>query len=131
MQPIAKPHNQHARNATFGAVHYLTNQHMQQRHVRQPIHYLFRIKHNSNECGVPTTCNESRLPHRDEGTQSYWRKRSDMMILCNCEITPSPILIDVTIGHTYSMQRDFKPNTQGKWDRETVENVQNFISDNI
>ena len=24
----------------------------------------------ANECGVPTTCNESRLPYRDEGTQN-------------------------------------------------------------
>ena len=43
-----------------------------------------------------------------------------MMTLCNCGITPTPILnvhrtfhliMDVTIGHTCSMQHDFQPNT--------------------
>ena len=63
----------------------------------------------ANKCGVPTTCNESRLPFRDEGTQNCSRKRADMMTLCNCGITPNPILnfhrtthlvMDVTICHT-------------------------------
>ena len=43
-----------------------------------------------------------------------------MLTLCNCGITPNPILnfhrmthliMDVTIGHTNSMLHDFKPNT--------------------
>ena len=46
-----------------------------------------------------------------------------MVTLCNCGITPNPILnfhrtthfvMDDTIGHTYSMQHDFKPNTSRK-----------------
>ena len=42
MQSISKPHNQHTPNATFGVMLYSTNQHMQQRHVRQHTHYLPR-----------------------------------------------------------------------------------------
>ena len=70
----------------------------------------------ANKCGVPTTCNESRLPYQDEGTQHCSRKRADMISLCNCDITPNLILdfhrmthlvMDVTIGHTNSMQHDF------------------------
>ena len=45
-----------------------------------------------------------------------------MMTLCNCGITLNTIqvpnfhrtihlVMDVTVGHTYSMQHDFKPNT--------------------
>ena len=96
MQSISKPHNQHSPNGTLGVMHYSTNQHMLQRRVRQPTHYLPRkwqeLTKIPNECGVPTTCNESRLPYRDEGTQNCSRKRADMMTLCNCGITPNQIL---------------------------------------
>ena len=106
MQSISKPHNQHTPNATLGVMHYSTNQHMQQRHKWQHTH--------------PTTCNESRLPYRDEGTKNCSRKNPEMMTLCNCGLTRNLILnfhrtthlvMEVTIGHTYSMQHDFKPNT--------------------
>ena len=51
------------------------------------------------------------LPYREESTQNCLRKRTDMMTLCNGGITPNLILnfhrtiflvMDVTIGHTYS-----------------------------
>ena len=86
---------------------------------RKTIHYLPLTK-LANECGVPTTCNESRLPYQDEGTQNCSRKRADTMTPCNCCITQRQILnfhgtnhlvMDVTIGHTYSMQHDVNPNT--------------------
>ena len=53
------------------------------------------------------------------------RKRVDMMTFCNCGITPNRILnvhrithpvMDVAIGHTYSMQYDMKPNTLREMD---------------
>ena len=89
----------------------------------------------ANECGVPTTCNESRLPYRDEGTQNCSRKRADMMTLCNCGITANPILnfhrtthlvMDVTIGHTYSLQHDFKANTLREMESGKCRKYQRF-----
>ena len=35
----------------------------------------------ANECGIPTTCNESKLPYRDAGRPNQTRKRADMMTL--------------------------------------------------
>ena len=135
MQSISKPHNQHTPNATFGVMLYSTNQHMQQRHVRQHTLLAQELTKIANECGVPTTCNESRLPYRDEGTQNCSRKRADMMTLCNCGITANPILnfhrtthlvMDVTIGHTYSLQHDFKPNTSREMESRKCRKYQRF-----
>ena len=42
MQSISKPHNQHTPKATYGAMHNSTNKHLQQRHIKRPIHYLLR-----------------------------------------------------------------------------------------
>jgi hypothetical protein len=73
----------------------------------------------ANECGIPTTCNESRIPYRDEGQNHQSRKRADMMTLTGCGISPNlqlnlhsstKLVMDVTIGHTYNMVHDFKPN---------------------
>ena len=41
------------------------------------------------ECGIPTTCNESRLPYRDEGQDQQSRKRADMITLTGCGINPN------------------------------------------
>ena len=62
-----------------------------------------------------------------------------MMTLCNYGITPNRILnsgfhrithlvTDVTIGHTNSMQHDFKPNTSSM---ENVENTKEFTSNDF
>ena len=71
------------------------------------------------ECGIPTTCNESRLPYRDEGQDQQSRKRADMMTLTGCGINPNPeldftsntrVIMDVTIGHTFTMSHQYKAN---------------------
>jgi hypothetical protein len=73
----------------------------------------------ANDCGIPTTCNESRIPYRDEGQNHQSRKRADMMTLTGCGISPNlqlnlqsstKLCVDVTISHTYSIVHDFKPN---------------------
>ena len=57
------------------------------------------------------------------------------MTLCNCGITPNQILnfhrtthlvMDVTIGHTYSKQHDFKPNTLREMESRKCQKYQRF-----
>ena len=74
----------------------------------------------ANECGIPTTCNESRVPYRDEGRQIPSRKRADMMTLVGGVIPPNyqlsltantKLIMDVTIGHTFDTAHRFKSRT--------------------
>ena len=76
---------------------------MQQRHLtskttRAPI--AQELTKTAKECEVPTTCNESHLPYLDEGAQNCSRKLADMMIVCNCCITPNLILNVHKATHT-------------------------------
>ena len=58
-----------------------------------------------------------------------------MMTLCNCGITPNPILnlhrttrlvINVTIGQTYSIHMTLNQTLQEKWSQENVENTKDL-----
>ena len=74
----------------------------------------------ANNSGVLTTCVESRLPYRDAGINNPTRKRADMMTLTGCGVTPNAqrnfskytrLIMDVTIGHVFDTQHNFRPNT--------------------
>jgi hypothetical protein len=74
----------------------------------------------ANECGIPTTCTESRLPYSDNGLPRQSKKLADMMTLSWCGLTPNPqlsftsttrLVMDITIGHTYTATHHFKPHT--------------------
>mmetsp|Transcript_52383 Transcript_52383/g.109281 ORF Transcript_52383/g.109281 Transcript_52383/m.109281 type:complete len:515 (-) Transcript_52383:93-1637(-) len=74
----------------------------------------------ASECGIPTTCNESRLPYRDEGQTQKTRKRADLMTLTGGVIptnfrfdftSNTRLIMDVTIGHTFDLAHHFKAKT--------------------
>ena len=71
----------------------------------------------ANECGIPTTCNESKLPYRDAGRPNQTRKRADMMTLQGGCVEPNHrlnfsrstrLIMDVTIGHVYNVHHAYK-----------------------
>jgi hypothetical protein len=72
----------------------------------------------ANECGISTTCNESKLPYRDAGRPNQTRKRADMMTLQGGCVQPNHrlnftrstrLIMDVTIGHVYNVHHVYKP----------------------
>jgi hypothetical protein len=69
--------------------------------------------------GIPSTCVDSRLPFRDEGTTKPTRRRADMMTLTGCGIFPNAqynfskdrvLTLDVTFGHIYDSKHNYKPD---------------------
>ena len=71
----------------------------------------------SNECGISTTCNESKLQHRDAGWPNQTRKRADMMTLQGGSVQPNHhlnfsrstlLIMDVTISHVYNVHHSYK-----------------------
>ena len=89
--------------------------------TRNSTHALFaqELTQIANSNGIPSTCVESRLPFRDEGTTKPTRKRADMMTLTGCGISPNAqynfskdtrLIMDVTIGHIYDSKHNYKPD---------------------
>ena len=71
----------------------------------------------ANECGISTTCNESKLPYRDAGLPNQTRKRADMMASQGGCVQPNHhlnfslsilLIMDVTIGHVYNVHHSYK-----------------------
>ena len=76
--------------------------------TRKTTHYSLasEISHIANGSGVPSTCDETKLPFRDDSS----RKRADLMTLVGCGIQPNMILnfgpntrliMDVSLTHVY------------------------------
>ena len=89
--------------------------------TRNSTHALFaqELTQIANNNGIPSTCVESRLPFRDEGTTKPTRKRADMMTLTGCGVSPNAqynfskdtrLIMDVTIGHIYDSKHNYKPD---------------------
>ena len=68
---MPKPHTAYTQCDIWGDA--LLNKSTHSTETRKTTHTLLAQELNkiANECGVPTTCNESRLPYRDEGTQKW------------------------------------------------------------
>jgi hypothetical protein len=90
--------------------------------IRKTTHTKFaqELTEIANECGIPTTCDESRLPYRDDGQIQITRKRADLMTLTggviptNFRVNFTPnnrLIMDVTIRHTFDLANRFKLKT--------------------
>jgi hypothetical protein len=89
---------------------------------RSTTHALFaqELTQMANNSGVLSTCVESRLPYRDAGINKPTRKQADMMTLTGYGVIPNAqrnfsantrLIMDVTIGHVFDTDHNFKPNT--------------------
>ena len=73
------------------------------------------LTETANECGISTTCNESKLPYRDASRPNQTRNRAGMMTLQGRCVQPNhhlnfsrSTLLIVTIGHVYNVYCNFK-----------------------
>ena len=71
----------------------------------------------ANECGISTTCNESKLPYSDAGRPNQTGKRADIMTLQGGSVQPNHhlnfsrstlLIMDVTISHVYNVHHSYK-----------------------
>ena len=94
---------------------YCLNSSLHAGETRKTTHHSLALEITSiaNGSGVPSTCDESKLPFRDEES----RKRADLMTLVGCGIQPNVMLnfgqntrliMDISLVHVYDCNHRFK-----------------------